>query len=89
MTESNTRALVFFSCMVAGLILMIPAAWLSNALLGSVDLTPWLESVTGLIIALAPLAVLARVATRKLDQRYPDSVPGKIPEPHERPSAHR
>jgi hypothetical protein len=89
MTESNTRALIFFGCISAGLFLMIPAAWIGHTVLESVELSPWLESLLGFIIALTPTALLTRFAARKLDRRYPDSIPGRIPEPHERPSAHR
>lgn len=89
MTESNTRALVFFGCILGGLLLVIPAAWLGHLILDAVEWPSWMESVLGLAIALTPLGVLIRLAAVKLDAHYPDSAPGKIPEPHERPSAHR
>jgi hypothetical protein len=88
-SESNTRSLVFLACMMSGLFLMIPAAWAGHFLLSRVELADWMESVIGLAIALAPLVLLIRFAARRLELRYPDSAPGRIPEPHERPSSHK
>jgi len=88
-TESNTRGIALLACMLGGCLLMIPAAWLGNELLIRVELAPWLESVIGIIIAFLPMILLGRFAVKCLDRRYPDSPPGRIPEAHERPSAHR
>jgi hypothetical protein len=75
--------------MLGGCLLMIPAAWLGHELLIRVDWAPWLESVLGLVVAFCPMVVLVRIAVKRLHLRYPDSPPGRIPEPHERPSAHK
>lgn len=88
-TESTARGLIFLACVVGGLLLMIPAAWLGHLLLSRVDLAPWLESLAGLGIALFPVILLARIAVKHLNTRFPDSPPGRIPEPHERRSAHK
>jgi len=70
---------------------MIPAAWLGNEVLVliRVELADWLESVLGLLIAFLPMILLIRLGAKRLHLRYPDSQPGRIPEAHERPSAHK
>jgi len=88
-SESNTRGLVVLACMFGGCILVIPAAWLGNELFRRIDLAPWLESALGIAIALLPMLLLVRFAAKQLQRRYPDSLPTRIPEAHERPSAHK
>ncbi|MGA0332412.1 MAG: hypothetical protein ACO3N7_02100 [Kiritimatiellia bacterium] len=73
---------------------MIPAMFLHEALIHVLEkwrLAPqgWGRALTGLIFAFTPVTLLTLWANRLLHRKYPDSLPRRIPEPHERPSAHR
>jgi|GEM_PF-3581076 len=92
--ESHNRSLIFFGCLIAGLALMIPAAYLHNICiqgLSRFNIIPpgWVQSLTGFGTAFLPMVLLIRRASAYLTKRYPNSPARKIPEAHERPSAHK
>lgn len=92
--EINHRSLALLGCLLAGLALTIPALLLYNGALelGSaygLELPGWLQSCIGLAVALLPLVLLVRLAAGKLNLRYPETADRRVPEAHERPSAHK
>jgi len=92
--ESNHRNTLFMGCLLLGLILTVPAVHLHHGLMQLLEraghpFPVWFRDFTGLLFAVSPLGYLALITTRHLNRCYPGSPARKIPEPHERPSAHR
>ena len=92
--EINHRSLALLGCMLAGLALSVPSLLLYNRLLDAaasagLAVADWLQSCLGLAAALLPMVLLVRRSARRLNLRYPDTPDRRVPEAHERPSAHK